>query len=253
VELATQHYSASRQFMRRLLVKRASAFVAYGSKAKEYLVRLGAAPAKVHIGINTVDTGFFSEETSKLRATMDQAQVKHLLYIGYLVPRKNVRRVIDIIEDLSMTRKDFVLDILGDGSEKTLLEKTVLEKNLSDVVKFHGFIQRNNLPYYFAQSTCFLFQTDFDVWGLVLNEAMAAGLPVLASLNAAATYDLITDGETGFAVDYNDKKSILEKINLLLDNPAEAVRIGSNAQKLVITKAGIRISAEGFIRSVSGD
>lgn len=250
VVLAGNHYSWSRQLIRKQLVRRASAFIAYGSKAKEYLISLGAPRDKVHIGINTVDTDFFSQETAKLRNVPAQ---KHLLYVGYLVPRKNVGRVLEIIEQLSRTRKDFVLDILGDGSERPMLEKMVADKNLGQQVSFHGFRQRNELPGYFAQSSCFLFQTDFDVWGLVLNEAMAAGLPVLSSLNAAATYDLIIDGETGFAVDFENTPSIIEKINLLLDHPETVNEIGLNAQRLIQSRASIAVSARGFVNSVTGD
>lgn len=250
--MATQKYSILRQMLRRVLIRRASAFVAYGSKAKQYLIDQGASPEKVHIGINTVDSRFFFVETDKIRATLTPDVKKHLLYIGYLVPRKNVMKLIDIIEELSVTRKDFVLDIIGDGSDKPLLEKAVEEKKLGEFVNFHGFIQRNGLPKYFAQSACFLFQTDFDVWGLVLNEAMAAGLPVLSSVNAAATYDLIVEGETGFAVDYNDSDQIIEKIKLLLDNPELSKRIGDNAHRLIAAKASIAISAQGFVNSVTG-
>ncbi|MEO8087449.1 MAG: glycosyltransferase, partial [Bacteroidota bacterium] len=117
-------------------------------------------------------------------------------------------------------------------------------------VTFHGFIQRNELPRYFAQSTCFLFQTDFDVWGLVLNEAMAAGVAVLSSVNAAATHDLVIDGETGFAVDYNRQDEVLEKLNLLLDSSDLATRIGQNAQHFIEHKSPLTVSAKGFVNSV---
>lgn len=239
-----------RKFERRFLIKRASAFVAYGSKAKEYLVKMGAASEKVYIAINTVDTKFFFQETNKIRAAIKQPEKKHFIYIGYLVPRKNVSKLIEIIEQLSKTRNDFVLDILGDGNEKQLLEKMVAEKKLDDVIKFHGFIQKNDLPKYLAASICFLFQTDFDVWGLVVNEAMAAGIPVMSSYNAGATYDLIKDGETGFAVDYNNQSDVLKKINSLLDNLVLAESMGKNAEVFIAKNASIEISAGGLLESV---
>ncbi len=250
VEFPGRYDSGFRKFERKLLIKRAEGFVSYGSKAKEYLVKMGAQADKVHIGINTVDTGFFSEETQKIRSAIVPPEKKHLLYVGYLVPRKNVGKLIDIIKALSITRKDFVFDILGDGSDKGILESKVRELNLTDVVKFHGFVQRDGLPEYFARSSCFLFQTDFDVWGLVLNEAMAAGLPVLSSVNAGATYDLIIENETGYSVNYNDGEDILEKINFLLDNPTFAKQMGENARQLIAGKANVTISALGFVNSV---
>lgn len=239
-----------RKLERRLLIKRASAFVSYGSKAKEYLVKMGAPAEKVYIAINTVDTKFFSLETNKIRNSIELPEKKHIIYIGYLIPRKNVGKLIEIIDRLAKMRTDFILDILGDGSEKFLLEKLVAEKNLNAAIKFHGFIQKNELPKYLAISTCFLFQTDFDVWGLVVNEAMASGVSVISSVNAGATYDLILDGETGFAVDYNNTTDVIQKINSLLDDPSLAERIRKNAEVFINEKASIEISVNGIMKSV---
>ena len=249
LEASGRFDSATRKITRRMLINGASGFVAYGSKAKEYLVRMGAPSEKVSIGINTVDTTFFSEETNRLRSEMNDG-VKRLLYVGYLVPRKNIGRLIEIIEKLTKSRTDFELHILGDGSDRSKLEEMVMQKNLGDRIIFHGFIQKKDLPHYFARSTAFLFQTDFDIWGLVLNEAMAAGIATLSSVNAGATTDLISEGKTGFAVDYNRTETVLEKINFILDNPGKASEIGKNAQEAIDHLASIKTSAAGFVKSI---
>jgi glycosyltransferase involved in cell wall biosynthesis len=242
-----------RKFERKLLISRASAYVAYGSKAKEYLVKMGAPAEKIFIAINTIDTKFFNDETSKIKSLLRKTEQTHFIYIGYLVPRKNVNKLIEVIELVAQSRNDFVLDILGDGSERDDLEKMTARKRLSEVIKFHGFIQKANLPEFLASSACFLFQTDFDVWGLVVNEAMASGVPVLSSINAGATYDLIINGKTGFIVDYNNKKDVVQKINTILDNPKLTESMGKNAFELIEEKANIKISARGFFDSVVCD
>jgi glycosyltransferase involved in cell wall biosynthesis len=242
-----------RKFERKLLISRASAYVAYGSKAKEYLVKMGAPAEKIFIAINTIDTKFFNDETSKIKSLLRKTEQTHFIYIGYLVPRKNVNKLIEVIELVAQSRNDFVLDILGDGSERDDLEKMTARKRLSEVIKFHGFIQKANLPEFLASSACFLFQTDFDVWGLVVNEAMASGVPVLSSINAGATYDLIINGKTGFIVDYNNKKEVVQKINTILDNPKLTESMGKNAFELIEEKANIKISARGFFDSVVCD
>ncbi len=239
-----------RKWERKLLIKRASAFVAYGSKAKEYLIKMGARAEKVHIAINTVDTKFFSSETNRIRSIIKKPEKPHLIYVGYLVPRKNVSKLIEIIDRLSKKRTDFVLDIIGDGDEKLLLEKMVTEKKLNDIIKFHGFVQKNNLPKYLAASTCFLFQTDFDVWGLVVNEAMAAGIPVISSLNAGATYDLIVENKTGFVLDYNNLKDAVTTINSILENLQQLEAMRKNAEEFIEKEATVEISAKGLVNSV---
>lgn len=240
-----------RRVYRKLLVKRASGFIAYGTKAKEYLVSLGADKDKVQIGINTVDTQFFREETRKMRENrVSRNDNKHLLYIGHLSPRKNVWKLLKVINELSRLRSDFVLDVVGDGEERELLEKYVFDTRLEDRVKFHGFKQKENLPQYLAQSDCFLFQTDFDIWGLVLVEAMAAALPCIASIHAGAAYDLIKNGENGFTTDFSKIEEAADKINWVLMHPELARDIGENASRYVAKEASIRNSASGFVQAI---
>jgi glycosyltransferase involved in cell wall biosynthesis len=243
----------ARIISRKLLMKRASAFIAYGSKAKEYLVSMGASPERVSIAMNTSDPAFFLAETDKIRqegmATMGDGK-KHLLYIGYLVRRKNVGLLIECMAELRKHRNDFILDIVGDGESREQLEKQASELNLSEHVKFHGFRQKSELPAFLAQSSVFLFQTDFDVWGLTVNEAMAAGLPVLSSIHAGATFDLIEEGVTGYAVDFRQRSKISALLQPLLDHPERCKEMGMKARERLLAKASLEKSASGFIDAI---
>jgi glycosyltransferase involved in cell wall biosynthesis len=249
--IPTSKHSFLRRMQRKLIMKRISGYIAYGSKAKEYLVSLGANPGNVHIAINTVDTAFFSSKTSQLRQeSKEKGNKKYLAYIGYLIPRKNVLRVLEVVKGLAGTRTDFILDLIGDGPDREKLERFVEDNGISSYVKFHGFRQMNDLPHFLARSHCFLFQTDFDIWGQVLNEAMAAGLPCIASIHAGATHDLIIEGETGFALDFSQTEKVVERINWILDHPKEARQIGDNAGKFIREHASLKHSAQGFINAI---
>lgn len=245
--------SLIRKIQRRLLIRRASAFIAYGTKAKEYFTSFGAPVNKIAIAMNTSDPDFFIRKTDEVRMQegSDYKDGKiHLLYIGYLVRRKRVDLLLDLMQELTKKRKDVILDIVGDGESKGQLEKKTAELNLQNHVKFHGFLQKQDLPRFLAKSNVFLFQTDFDVWGLTLNEAMAAGLPVLSSINAGATYDLINDGKTGYAVDYKDTSHVITLLNKLLDNPEFSREMGKNARQWLLEKAGLEKSAAGFLEAI---
>src|SRR3989344_6447712 len=173
VECKNAPESLLRTLQRRLVVQRASGFIAYGTKAREYLMGLGADPRRIAIGINTVDTTFFAQQTAALRERQASRDgLSHLLYVGYLTLRKNVLEVLKAIRLLARSRSDFVLDIVGDGNDMGRLKQYVQENDLVERVRFHGFRQKQELPAFFANSACFLFQTDFDIWGLVLVEAM---------------------------------------------------------------------------------
>jgi glycosyltransferase involved in cell wall biosynthesis len=235
---------------RRFLTRFANAFVAYGTKAKSYLMSIGASEEKVFIATNTVDTSFFEKETEKQRAILVDDGIHHFIYLGYLVPRKNVGQLIEIAKTLKSHRSDFCIDIIGDGESKNSLESMVKEYELSDQVKFHGFKQKEELPPYFAKAKALLFQTDFDIWGLVLNEAMAAGVPCLSSVNAGASEDLIVNGENGYIVDYQNKADILEKINFIIENPEKAAELGKHAGDFIRKNASLSNASNGFVKAI---
>jgi glycosyltransferase involved in cell wall biosynthesis len=244
-------YSFLRIFQRKMILKRATGCLAYGNLAKQYFESLGCAPSNISIAINTVDVSHFKTVTEYHRKAIDtDSTKKHLTYIGYLSLRKNVKEILIIIKKLFSERNDFVLDIIGDGNQRSSLEEFVRHNKLESAVKFHGFKQKNELAPFLAKSSIFLFQTDFDVWGLVLNEAMAAGITCISSVNAGATHDLIENGKTGFAVDYKDHEKVIEIIQFLLDNPEENKRIGEIASELIHSKVTLVKSAEGFINAM---
>lgn len=240
-----------RKIQRNTISRRAAAFVAYGNKAKQYLTEdLGVNPAKIAIARNTIDTAFFSTETEKIRASMPPQKKKRFLYIGYLVPRKNIKLLLLAIERLSKTRHDFVLDIVGDGESREELENFTKDHQLTECVEMHGFRQKEELPAFLARATAFLFQTDFDIWGLTLNESMAAGLPCVCSVNAGAATDLIDEGKTGWIVDYRNTELVTEKLNYLLDYPEEARLMGIHARQKIETTATLATSAAGFLEAI---
>lgn len=247
IEKGGRSGSMIRKLQRKFLCSNASAFVAYGSLAKEYLVKSGAKAEKVFIGRNTVDTRFFAEETAKLRAEYGNGDgIVRFTYLGYLVPRKNVKLLLESVKIVAQKRNDFRLDIIGDGVSLDDLKNYVSENRLENVVEFHGFRQKQEIPAFFARSSGLLFQTDFDIWGLVLNEAMAAGVPCLSSPNAGATNDLIQEGITGFEVDFTNLELVANKMNWLIDHREEAQKMGERARDFILNHVTLEKAANGF-------
>ena len=108
-----------RRLQRKMLVQRATGFVAYGSRARDYLVELGAQADDISIGINTVDTSYYTEAVRPFREKLyADASAKHLVYIGHLTPGKKVDQLLRVVKRLSLERDDFVVEIIGAGSEE---------------------------------------------------------------------------------------------------------------------------------------
>jgi glycosyltransferase involved in cell wall biosynthesis len=246
-----RHESFFRRLQRKLLIKRAVGFIAYGTKAREYLVSLGIEPEKIVIGINTVDTEYFKNETEKIRVYQRNNKRKYLLYIGYIVKRKRIDLLFHVIKILSKKRNDFILKLVGDGPEMRQLKILARELDIIDFISFEGFRHKKEIPRYLKQSDCFLFPTGFDIWGLVLVEVMAAGLPCISSINAGSTYDLIEDGINGFAMDFSKATDVAEKIDWILNNPEISDQIGRNASLFIAENVNLEKSARGFIQAIN--
>ena len=243
--------SSLRNLQRKILTKRAAGFVAYGTRAKEYLVSLGADPNKIEIGINTVDIDFFINETKTLRSiTTLSKNKKHLLYIGHLTKGKRIDQLLLSIKILSKKRGDFVVQLVGDGPEMEHLKMLSKQLNIEEFVRFEGFKQKPEIPKYLSSADCFLFPSEYDVWGLVLVEAMAAGVPCIASIHAGATFDLIKDEMNGFVMDFSATEKVAERINWILDNPEKSKEIGRNASSFIEENVSLQKSAEGFMRAI---
>jgi glycosyltransferase involved in cell wall biosynthesis len=232
-----------RILLRRWLVRKSDGFLAYGSLARDYLLSLGADPGRIHIAWNTVDTDRF------LRLSLPRGPLAseplRLLTVGYLERRKRVDLALRAVAATPNT----LLEIAGDGSERGALETLARELGVSDRVRFLGNVPYEALPARYEASHGFLFPTERDIWGLVLVEAMAAGKACVASVRAGATRDLVTDGVTGFAVDFEDTAAVAGRIAALRERVPE---LGAAARARVETGFTLDKSGQGWRELVAG-
>ena len=238
--------SPIKRILAKKYIKNAAGYLAYSSQSKQILESLGANN-NIEVAINTVDIGYFiSQQVDKI-----ESATKHLTYVGNLLPRKNVMAILLALVLLKTKKLDFVLDIVGTGSEQSKLQAFVKKNKLNDNVNFHGHLQIKQISSIIYKSDCFLFQTDFDIWGLVLNEAMACKVPIIASKKAGSTRDLIKDGHNGYMIDFDDTELLANKITKLLTDSVLAKNMGKNARETVKQNATIDISASSFIKVLS--
>lgn len=236
-----------RAMQRRMLVRAAAAFVAYGSRAKQYLESLGAAPERISIGINTVDTDFYRRRALAAGMAHRRTTDFDIVCLGDLSPRKRVDLALQAIALVSERRRDFRLRLVGDGPERAALEELADALGISDIVRFEGYKQKDDVAGILAAAHCLLFPSSFDVWGLVLVEAMAAGVPCIASVRAGATDDLIRNEKTGFAVDFENPRSVADRLEWMLDNRDAARAMGETAAAFIESDVTLEKSAEGFL------
>ncbi len=247
--------SLLRYLVRKVLIKHASAFIAYGSCAKKYLVALGADMHNIFVAFNTVNTDYFSEGVSRRRERnlTDQKYflaAYNILYIGQVTSRKGMIYLWRAVKIIMKDIESFKLYVVGSGPQENYLKSYADELGIEKHIEFCGFKQPEELLQFYAQCDLFIFPSLYDPWGLVLNEAMAAGLPVIASKYAGATYDLVQDGVNGFVVDPHNIDEMAKKIKILFENPELRRQMGENAQTTVLERFTLEKSAQGFVDAI---
>ena len=202
------------QFLRHFLSRMADGFLAWGQPARIYLHTFGISDDKISLCAQAVDNDYWNKAVHK--SIQNTVYYKHglsgrtALFVGNLLRPKGVHHLIEAwaLMPKALQRENTLL-LVGDGSEKARLEALVESLSAQNVV-FAGPVPHGELPAYYAAANFFVFPTLLDVWGLVVNEAMASGLPVLCSKYAGCAEELIIPGQTGDVFDPADTAAFSE-------------------------------------------
>lgn len=179
----------------------------------------------VHVWSRGVDTEHFGphyrDESMRKRLTNGMVHKTLLLYVGRMAAEKEIHKIRDILE----TSDDFCLALVGDGPHRPFLEKHFEGTN----TVFTGFLHNDELASVYASSDIFIFPSTTETLGLVLLEAMASSLPVVAALSGP-TCEQIEDQVTGILFDPNDPRGLVNSVLKLQDKNLRE-NIASSAYK----------------------
>lgn len=176
------------------------------------------------------DTNFFSKgDTKYLKNYLGISKDKKiLLYAGRLGKEKNVEFLLDVFKNVTLNNKQAVFVIVGDGPEKKKLEKKAQELGISQNVLFAGFIEKKHMPDVYAGSDIFIFSSLTETQGLVVEEAQAAGLPIVA-VSDPAINEMILHDKTGF-VSENAPELFATNVLKLLQDESMRKNFSKNAK-----------------------
>ena len=175
----------------------------FGGKPQlRYLQQLQFPTAKTAPFYNVVDNQFFATTTQALRCSHQAADLalppKYFLYVGRLATEKNLPTLLRAFANYRQTGGTFDLLLAGDGPLREALPALARELKVAGYTKFVGNKTAQELPPYYAFATAFVLPSISEPWGLVVNEAMAAGLPVFISNRCGCAEDLVSEGENGY-------------------------------------------------------
>jgi glycosyltransferase involved in cell wall biosynthesis len=213
-----------------------------GKHNQKFCIDFGMDSARMIRSPHVVDNEFFYKKAEEIKCNYDlvrsnwrvPAEAFCFIYAGKLQHKK---RPLDLLKAFNqacqLTTKKLHLLIVGTGHLINQCKDYCLTHQLP--VSFVGFLNQTAMPEAYAISDCIVLPSDEgETWGLVINEAMACGLPAIVSNNVGCAPDLVIDGSTGFRYDCGDLIRLAQQLVYLSENRELAKEMGRNAQLLIL-------------------
>jgi glycosyltransferase involved in cell wall biosynthesis len=221
-------------------LRQCAGFVVPGKCALEYLRSQGVREDKIFTAVNAVDNERFAQAAESARRQASQVRVnlglpeRFFLFAGRVVREKGVFELLAAYAKLgSALRQQVGLVFVGDGAARQPLEIEALSVT-PGTIQFAGFAQREQLASYYALAQALILPTYSDAWGLVVNEAMACGLPIILSRAAGCGADLVTEGWNGSIVPFKDVNALASAMRSFATKPDLCVIMGNHSRKRIL-------------------
>jgi len=235
-----------RTCLRRWLLPQLDAVLVNGESGARYIRRFGVHEGRVfRVPQTTAIPAFCSVPLER-----DPSLADRLLYVGRLIELKGLAPFLKVLCRWAERHPERNLEFwaVGDGPLRGTLEQLAYPPNLS--TRFWGHVAYQDLPQVYAQGSILVFPTLADEWGLVVNEAMAAGLLVLGSLYSQAVEELVREGENGWLFRPDSSEEAYAALDRALNtSPALLQEMRANARRTAQT-ISLDVVADRILRAI---
>lgn len=220
------------------LLRRYTTIAATGQLAAEYALRLGAKKDSIYRIGNVVDNAHYAACCEALRSkeTQERARLslpdRYFLTVSRLSPEKNLLMLLAAFGDYRKRGGTWDLVLVGGGPQEQELRE-VVKSQVIPGVHLLGWKQYDDLPAYYALASCFVLPSVSEPWGLVVNEAMACGLPVLVSEACGCVPELCKPGENGFTFAHNATDQLVERMVQVSSGDEQLSAFGKTSRKII--------------------
>ena len=236
---------------KRRFLRRCDAFIVPGRASAEYIASFGAE-GQIAVAPNAVDGAIFGERVAaareRRRELREELGIERdcILYVGRLVPEKGV----DLLVGALAENPSCELIVAGEGPERARLAALATDV-APGRIRFLGYVARDDIPPWYAAADVFALPSRSEQWGMVLNEAVTAGLPLVASDAAGGAHDLVDDGNNGFVVPAGDGAALAGALTRLLRDTA--LRERGAARSLEIARGFTPAAWAGAVAALASD
>lgn len=226
----------------RFIASRAILLSVPSQRGKIFWRSVGVSESKlriVHIFVSMVEANSGNVNSAKeIKEKLGYKKI--VLFVGRLIKEKGIEYLIEAFAKLSKENKEVGLVIVGDGPERNRLE-TLCNSMKIDKVTFAGFIDREDITPYYLLSDILVLPAPkgkiHEEWGLVVNEAMSVGKPVIVSESVGCAYELVKHCVNGFIIPDKNVEALYDALRKLINNEELLYRMGEESKKTI---------AEGF-------
>lgn len=221
------------------LIKYIDYFLYIGMKSKEfYNKQLKISNEKLIFHPYCVDNEklnlFYMENRHKKNLLKNKLKLKNkfiFLYAAKFIKRKNPYELIDTFAKFK-ENQEIHLIMIGNGSEFIKCKNYLIKKNIKNV-SLLGFKNQNELFKFYLIADVFVLPSSNEPWGLVVNEAMCFGLPIIASKDVLSHHDLINDGQNGLIFENKNFESLKEKLQIFISNKDLSKSMGEESLSII--------------------
>ena len=231
----------SSEFVKSILITACAAALVGGTPHADYIQQLGMREQCIFTGHNVVDNEHFRRK--RLYHGQFKAQVleekSYFLVCARLSRKKNIPNIIKgyyayLEECKRIGVEAFDLKIVGDGELRSEIQCLIDEYQVAEQAVILGAVDYDSLPAVYHNATALIHASTTEQWGLVVNEAMAAGLPVLISHSVGCAKDLVIDGYNGIYFDPLSTSSLTDTlIQYSSLSGADRLEMGARSQEMI--------------------
>ena len=230
-----------REVVKRRLVSLFSAALAGGTPHLDYLVQLGVPREHIFTGYDVVDNAYFEAGAEAARADSQRLRARlalperYFLASNRFIEKKNLPRLLQAYAQYRGAHgpKPWKLVLLGDGELRPQLTDLRRALTLDGDVLMPGFKQYDELPAYYGLARAFIHASTTEQWGLVVNEAMASGLPVLVSNRCGCAPDLVREERNGFTFDPYDVDALAGHMLKMAGGEYDLAAMGRASREII--------------------
>lgn len=236
----------------RVMLRRFDRYLSVGRDAHDYLRAFAIPESHIHASPHAVDNEWFAAQAAAHRATRrglrDGIGARDddfvVLFAGKFVPRK---RPLDAVRAAAAMGAGVVLLTAGDGELAGAARAEAARLGVR--LHWRGFLNQSELPEAFAAADALLVPSTWESWGLIVNEALASGVPCVVTDRVAAGRDLVVDGRTGFSVPVGDVAAMADRLGALRAMRDRGLDVASLCQRHVDSHS-FAASTQGVVEAI---